>query len=383
LRALDGLRGVAALVVVVHHSLLVLPPFSDVTVLHSPPPAGLRWFVNTPLHIAWAGGEAVLVFFVLSGFVLVKGVSSRQFSWRAYFPSRLVRLYLPVFGAIILAVLLAVVVPRSFDPAASGWMLEHANPLDVKNILESAALVQPSTAVNSPLWSLRWEVIFSLLLPLYVWLAARVRAVILLPAVAVAVGLGSVGMAAWSSGRVMDFLAAALAYLPVFLIGALLFSWWQRTKGQVAVPRWVTPAILTCGLTLTFLPWELGSSLYAPESVLTYPVVVAGASAWVVLALVSPAAQRVLEARPIQFLGRVSFSLYLVHEPIAVSIGLLLPAPLRGLTLVVALPVSLLVGWGFYKAVEGPAHRLSQAIRRRTAAAIAADAAKADASRSA
>src|SRR5262245_36856658 len=104
--SLDGLRGVAALVVVVHHSLLVSPMLAaayyggDITgALH-------RIAVYSPLHLLWGGKEAVVVFFVLSGFVLVMAMRSRSFDWASYFPSRLLRLYLPVAGAVALGALI-------------------------------------------------------------------------------------------------------------------------------------------------------------------------------------------------------------------------------------------------------------------------------------
>jgi hypothetical protein len=73
LPSLDGLRGVAALIVVVHHTLLTVPSLSVAYFLDGP--AAVRgskawWLSWTPLHLIWAGGEAVIVFFVLSGFVL-------------------------------------------------------------------------------------------------------------------------------------------------------------------------------------------------------------------------------------------------------------------------------------------------------------------------
>ena len=59
-------------------------------------------------------------------------------------------------------------------------------------------------------------------------------------------------------------------------------------------------------------------------------------------------------------MGIRSFSLYLVHEPIAVASGSLwsgLPV-LAHLALV--LPDALLVAHGFHRAVERPAHRLAR-----------------------
>jgi uncharacterized membrane protein len=71
-RSLDGLRGVAALIVVVHHALLTSPTLARVNYGAVPGSVHgfLWWMTYTPLHLIWAGPEAVFVFFVLSGFVL-------------------------------------------------------------------------------------------------------------------------------------------------------------------------------------------------------------------------------------------------------------------------------------------------------------------------
>jgi peptidoglycan/LPS O-acetylase OafA/YrhL len=80
--------------------LLTFPAFAEVQ--YGAPAQGLliTALSYTPLHLVWAGPEAVLVFFVLSGLVLSAATQGRSdFRWSAYYPSRLMRLYLPVeFG---------------------------------------------------------------------------------------------------------------------------------------------------------------------------------------------------------------------------------------------------------------------------------------------
>jgi peptidoglycan/LPS O-acetylase OafA/YrhL len=67
---LDSLRGLAALSVLIGHCLVVFPHLSG-----SYPGQGWElWAWNTlrstPLSVVWAGNEAVILFFILSGFVL-------------------------------------------------------------------------------------------------------------------------------------------------------------------------------------------------------------------------------------------------------------------------------------------------------------------------
>ena len=71
------------------------------------------------------------------------------------------------------------------------------------------------------------------------------------------------------------------------------------------------------------------------------------------------------QVRVVRWLGKISFSLYLVHEPIVVSMTLLVgPAPFL-LVLILALPASLLVAAAFYRLIEVPALRLSRELGRR------------------
>ena len=104
--SLDGLRGLAAVVVLVHHALLTAPVLASAYYGGSVSDASdpVSWALTyTPLHLIWAGTEAVYLFFVLSGVVLTFPVlRSRSFSWLAYYPSRLLRLYGPIVFAVLL-----------------------------------------------------------------------------------------------------------------------------------------------------------------------------------------------------------------------------------------------------------------------------------------
>jgi peptidoglycan/LPS O-acetylase OafA/YrhL len=121
---LDGLRGVAALVVVACHVVSTLPGtggvFSDRSVGLNAAEAGA---VFSPLHLLWNGTPAVHVFFVLSGYVLVLpftrpgAVRNRA----QYYARRFFRLYLPARASLAVAVALITIIPRSASPLQSSW----------------------------------------------------------------------------------------------------------------------------------------------------------------------------------------------------------------------------------------------------------------------
>ncbi|WP_264293866.1 acyltransferase family protein [Diaphorobacter aerolatus] len=66
--SLDGLRGVACVVVVICHYLQIYVPAAFEG--KYPDLFGEKWWVNSPLNLLFNGHAAVILFFVLSGFVL-------------------------------------------------------------------------------------------------------------------------------------------------------------------------------------------------------------------------------------------------------------------------------------------------------------------------
>lgn len=354
LRALDGLRGIAALIVLVHHSLLVVPAlaapyFGQVDIGGW---AGL--LVNTPLHLLWAGTEAVYLFFILSGLVLAFSVKSASFSWSSYFPSRFARLYLPVFGAVVLGAIVIWATP-TFDAADSLWVRNRPEQYELRQLLADLTLLGgPSNAIT-PLWSLQLELLFSALLPLYIYASRRVT-----PVLQIAVYLALATLGAYAA-------VSSLTYLPMFGIGVALASLWPRiSSGLSRLPArfsalgWSLALIAAVLMTTSHwmlrpvLPMELAGAV-------TLPIVLVGICVIIVAAVHAPLLRALLSSRPFAFLGLISFSLYLIHEPIVVALSQMVAAPI--VTVFIAVPVCIAVATVFWYVVERPSHRLSRRIR--------------------
>lgn len=170
-KELDALRGIAAWSVVLHHFLLVLPPTMLYTVIGS-----------TPLHLFTNGPEAVILFFLLSGFVLTSLWSRNTSGYIGYGAKRITRLCLPFYAALLVAALLD---------------LYFLHPLHVTNAwINSTWTVRPTwhmtlsvaatsndwtQQLNTAFWSVGYEIRISLLFPLLYWLVFRVRSVIAAP----------------------------------------------------------------------------------------------------------------------------------------------------------------------------------------------------------
>lgn len=355
LPALDGLRGVAAVVVLIHHALLILPWAAEAYYAPDDDPTGLTGLLSyTPLHLVWAGGEAVIVFFVLSGVVLVLPyLGGRQGPrWRSYYPSRLVRLYLPVAASAGLALVLFVVFPRETGAADSAWIQDHDRPVDAATVLTTLALVNGTDMFNSPLWSLRWEVWFSLLLPIYVVVvrSTLVARLLVLPVVVLVAREGTRPV------------PTALFFLMVFAVGAMLALAMVGREGAVIPKRLGWAAIPAVVLLLSWQWWVRGLGLAALVP-WWRPAAVAGAASLIVLALAWEPAGRVLGSRFLVRCGLVSFSLYLVHEPVLVSAALIVPHTQVWLAPILGILVSVPLAVAFFRYVEAPAHLLSVRLR--------------------
>ena len=99
-----------------------------------------------------------------------------------------------------------------------------------------------------------------------------------------------------------------------------------------------------------------------------------GSAGLIVLAIHLPGWRRVLSSTPILFAGRVSFSLYLVHFPVAIACARFLDSPtgiagwllLFGLVMAISLPLAAIS----YRLVELPSIRLGNAVCERLAVAL-------------
>lgn len=372
IQSLDGLRGVAAFVVVLHHALITYPILRNV--FEDGPPIAKTgspawWMVQTPLHFFWAGGEAVFVFFILSGVVLGLLVRrSEAFDWRSYYPSRLVRLYLPVWSSIVFALLIFIAV-RAVSPAAGvRWFDERRTDFAPVDLLKAAVFLRGTDKYNGPLWSLLWEILFSLLLPAFVVVYIRFRR-------------------SWPTQLIVTFFVMAigcvlrsevapvgnfLLYMSIFGVGMIMAAHLDEFRALSerldATPhdrRWWALLLLAGCLALCAYWYVQPARLPIQMMHLTYLVQVAGAAMIVFCVAFDPRVVRAFTARPVRALGRISFSLYLVHDPVLLAINHLTGDNSQPLVLLVGVPLSVVVAIGFYQFAEKPSHKLAKRLSAR------------------
>jgi peptidoglycan/LPS O-acetylase OafA/YrhL len=358
---LDSLRGLAALSVVLSHFVGA----------YSLTPS-LGWLEESPFHIFYDGFAAVSLFFVLSGFVLSRRYFEEEIEFRpiAYIVARFFRIF-PPFLVILLAsaglATLSVWFPPS-TPSASKWLESFwSGNLTLANLLDQARFIQPAAGLPvyvPQAWTLGFELLLSSLVP---FMAVLLRK-----------GWAWLGL----------FLILLLVYfnasdfLIQFAMGVVLaFGLSRVRKLWSTVGRGSRIGIFGLGIVLYTFRFTL--PLYL-EHILGHPVPIVGTNRFIWFAtglgstilvgslLCSRRFQSVLEFPPLRFLGRVSYSIYLVHfailitcVPWAISIGTHL-----GLdsTVNLALGVFVLVGFTIaisaftFRYIEAPSVALGKAV---------------------
>jgi len=311
--ALDGIRGLAILGVVLSHA-----------------ERGGAFGNHVPF--LFRGTLGVDLFFVLSGFLITtllieERVVSGAISLRGFYARRARRL-LPALGVMLVAYVL-------LDGGTHAVHRAVMNGLYFGNLYQAVWAGSGYTGLNH-LWSLAEEEQFYLFWPLAMILISRsskpLRWTIGLFLAALAwrtlVVTGAVHSYSSLANLCPDTNAGGL------MLGAVVAYWRPRVGNLVALGS------LAGVLGL----WFVGLPLWADSPLFDF------ASAGLVLAAVSPTmVSRWLSTRSLVWLGTISYSLYLWHFWILAT----LEWPLRAVTI----PISVFIAWLSYRFVEVPFRR--------------------------
>jgi peptidoglycan/LPS O-acetylase OafA/YrhL len=386
IEALDSVRGIAAFIVVIHHCFLTRPVYSDFFFSHWKTPAtGLvSWiFLYTPARLAWAGYEAVTLFYVLSGLVLaLPWVEERPLEYKKFAIRRMCRLYIPYAAAILAAGVLNVGLLRhAYVSGASQWVntMTWTNPVTPLLILDHLAVIGHHPTIDGVTHTLIWEIRVSLLFPLIIvpiirW-GVRGALAVLAFLVALIVGLqllygdiSAVGdlLAMWRHQSIANKLAVELQwtayYACFFVFGSLLAARIREIRLLFSrAGSWLGFVLLGSGLLVFQGHW---SQWHAAQEfmVAVGSVLILGA------ALAPGSVEKMLLKRFPRYLGKLSFSLYLVHVPVILTLTILTHGKLSlPLLILIVVPVSIGLAEVFDRMVTAPSaklgHRLTQAKR--------------------
>lgn len=347
---MEGLRGVAALLVLLVHYHSLFLPFSG----------GADWLRNASLFAASIGHTGVDLFFILSGYLIYGVMLKNSFRFPPYLARRARRLY-PVFLGVFSAyILLSYLFPeKSKLPAGGGDLAVYL----LQNLLMLPGILRV-TPMITPAWSLSYEWLFYLLGPAVVWgtgmprWAPRRRVLLLLGIAGAHLGLCALGVADHPR-------------MAVFVAGCLLWEAVQ-TSPRMWLPATWEPAALTGYLTsLGIIGWMISSSkdpiVVSVASPASYSGLLLFSGFWFVAYSLfhQGLLARFFSLDILRWMGNISYSYYLVHGLVLHGLKMILgkavtaagiePSPALYVALFpVALAVTVVAGAMLFIALERP-----------------------------
>ncbi|WP_157646201.1 acyltransferase family protein [Burkholderia ubonensis] len=356
--SLDILRGYAALIVVFAHT--------TVAGLYKVEPLWgfLKW---TPLRVLWAGHQAVIVFFMLSGYALAHMYGElRSRRYVTFAAARIVRLYPPLIASLVVALGIYWLVARAGFAWEKGWMYTaHPHP-DKQMIVDHLKMVgsYDTTAINPPMWSIVHEMRLSLAFPVIALLVWRLRFKAVILAVVSSMLIGIAALAGSPSHIPWPLQDALLTthYGTFFVIGAWFYSCRARILSWAhALPPASRAMLWVIALALFAYPfdnpWSMGARIFGDLGSST--------GAFLLMTL-SFTIQPGRIYRVGHYLGKISYSLYLNHY-VMLSISLVILYPRFG-----AVPVwfatvfgALVLSFVMNRLVEVPSQNGARALRRK------------------
>ncbi len=170
---LDILRAIAANLVLIGHLRALL--FVDFDAART---SDFEFMLKSFYFLTSLGHEAVIIFFVLSGFLVGGSVIKKNFIWRTYLLNRIVRLSIPLIPALLITVAIDIYIIETFpdlihgayyDLFSSGPSTNYSNSAWTffGNILFLQTILVPVYGSNGPLWSLANEFWYYIIFPLF------------------------------------------------------------------------------------------------------------------------------------------------------------------------------------------------------------------------
>lgn len=283
---LESLRGIAALAVAWGHS--------NYAFLIRDPSASIESTKSVIVDL-FSSGAAVVLFFVLSGYVL--GLSlQKDGNFLRFAIKRLTRIFPALWLGVTATYILQILLARFFDQGQmTGWFQTvFLKPPSVADYLRCLVLAKKS--IDPVTWSLIPEVVCSLLLPALLLLQQRLgpmSRLFLLAAIAI--------FSHFAHSEAMQFLVAFYVGLSIADVAARLSRLPQAACILLFLAGWLV-------MTLGVHSFEAYFSSFRECCTI-------GAAMMVSAIVAAPASFQPLNWAPMRFFGRISYSLYLLHLP--------------------------------------------------------------------
>lgn len=377
LRYLEGMRGLAAIIVVLHHYILAFYPAmssANEAQIHNETSYFEEVMAQIPLNIFYNGGFAVCIFFILSGYVLSNNYHQNnnpkiliQYGIKRYF-----RLLVPVSVSILVAYAFVHLgfmnrlhlgdITKSKEWLAGSFNIsDNIYPL-VKNMFLDVFLFKDNT-YNPVLWTMTYELLGSFLIFAFLFITHPIKY-------------------KWSlyGLLVIILFVTRNEYYAAFILGVILNKYVvqkRRESKSMNVPTWLLWLLFLIGFYLSSYPSciNIKNTIYG---VLYFPWLnnevfyhVIGSFIIMFVFVNSPKAQSALSGKILNYVGKISFSFYLLHFIILCSLSCFLFKLFFIsyeynssviLAFLCSLPVIAIMSIGYYKWVDKAGIKLSEKI---------------------
>jgi len=366
---LDAARSLAALAVFIGHGTFV---FLGTTIheqvnskLNRPATAVASYNPAAHTHL---GHQAVIIFFILSGYLVGGGAlrAMRQGVWstKAYLLQRCTRLWVVLIPSLLLTVLLNLAASHWLHQPAhiysnlstfghvGTWISMQPHPgayIFAGNLFFLQGILVPVINSNAPLWSLSYEFWYYLMFPLLL------------------VGLMSSSSLIHRAGAIVVLVTMLLAcgaeislYFLIWIMGVLVYC--IPVKIPPTHVHWIAP--LSCALFAVFnlyavvFPYNLVASDFTTGVLFSITL-------WLLLHFRQPARDSLYRDLS-KGLSAMSYTLYTVHYPVIMFVGAWLGSKsihphfsVQAVGILLAVyAVTFLLAWLFYRCFEANTGRV-------------------------
>ncbi|WP_180127188.1 MULTISPECIES: acyltransferase [unclassified Acinetobacter] len=310
----ESIRGLACLAVVFSHLVLTFAPL-----LHNNIQTDLQKMSNvesaiyhSPFNFWYSGSAAVFIFFVLSGYILSYAILSKSDIKKKLISmslKRFPRLAIPALVSCVLAWIVTSFIDVNMSNI-SRWMATYGqDPFTFFDALYQGtigAFIFGSVPLNGVLWTMQIELFGSFILFFLLYL--------------------------YNINKKLFFIFSAILPIPTiiissqfcfgiysFIIGIYLFLYGNKLSKHLTIPALIIglyfAGVHNFSHSYNFFIDILGSKSYTLLNIIAGPLIVFGV-------LMNTKISNALDKKPLIYLGKLSFSIYLLHLVIIYSIGI-------------------------------------------------------------
>lgn len=381
IHSLDSLRGISSFIVVVFHSLISLPIFYTAYYKQEYGNVFLKAFTETPLHTLWAGPEVVLLFFILSGYVLsLPYLKYDNINYKGYVIKRFFRIYIPYITIMLIYLFIFMLLSdyRDRSGLSATFNARWDHPVTLKAFISYVFMLgYDMTNVNGVIWSLVYEMRISIFFPIIVYMVKKLD---LVKSLICGVGISLIfyiffkNLSNQYQGALtpvfINSLGSTFYYSMFFVFGAALAKYTENIKSFLQPQKPLLKLILlSLAILLINFQWTFNSQykyitryLSVIRGSLAIDLIIAlGVLLLFSVVLSSSKMEWFLSRKPLIWLGKISYSLYMIHVLVIMLsiryLSLVLPLWVAALLpIILSLPVASLS----YKYIELPAMNLGK-----------------------